>query len=465
MDKSQAVWVTVSYDGLKAYLTVNPNADNVKLAVDDLQKELKENGIIYGIKEEVLGKIVEAHKARELAPKILVAEGLEPFEGEKPKVKYMFNFSAKPGENTKGKTDYRETSNVIQVKQYQILAGKTPMKPTRDGLTVKGEDIQPSPVRDIQLEAGHNVVKRKKKETGDTIYFVSTVNGALQFRDNTLTVNPVLKITGNVNFNVGNIRFNGSVQITGDVLPNFSVEAEGSVAVGGSAFACRLNAKKNIIVTGGIIGKNKGTASAGASMSANYVENASLDALENIIIKNGITGCQLTCDGFIAVENPNARAVSSCLKAAKGISIRNVGSRADHNSKLITGLNPVYEKKILAIMQAMENQITEVKRLEKRYGEEALQQGRLPELPSKEMRIDMEKWKLFKEEIEATKQTLAEREAMIYQYDSKMIIKGTLYPGVYLKIGKYEKTTDREYTNVIITYSPQSNQLEITPAR
>ena len=62
-------------------------------------------------------------------------------------------------------------------------------------------------------------------------------------------------IKGNVDYDYGNIDFNGSVHITGSVLPGFTVKAKGDIVVDKNVEDAYLEAGGDINVKMGISGK------------------------------------------------------------------------------------------------------------------------------------------------------------------------------------------------------------------
>jgi hypothetical protein len=58
-------------------------------------------------------------------------------------------------------------------------------------------------------------------------------------------------------------------------------------------------------------------------------------------------------------------------------------------------------------------------------------------------------------------QRLKQTEEAMYDHEAIIQVKGTLYPRVYLKIGKYKLTTAKEFYKVTIKYSPEDDRLVI----
>lgn len=458
MDDKSNVTVRISPDEYQAFISVSQDP-GVPLNLTELGPLLRKHGVIYGLKREALMNIVDWYRNKVPIEDVLIAEGVKPIEGKPAEVDFKFEMSTKPKEDESGKIDYREISTIINVKKDQLLAVKKRMVKSVNGTTVTGKETKFAEIPDIPLWVGTNV---NKEEKGELSYYSAAVDGALKYELNTLSVFPVLDVAEDVDFNVGNINFKGDVKIGRDVLPDFKVIAEGAISIWGSAIACQLNAGKSIEVRTGIVGKNKGEAVAGENIEANFVENAKLKAKSNILIKNGIIGSEVYCDGTLKVEAPRSRIVGSTLRAAKSIFARNAGSRFDTSTHLITGVDPEKEQEYFKIKQFLDTKINEAKEIEKKYGRQVLEKKQISSSAPQKTRDDLKKWELLRTEIATVIQRLKKSESEMYDYGAIIRIREVLYPRVRIQIGKYNLTTVKEHTNITVRYSPEEDRLVIS---
>jgi len=457
MNDKEGIKITISKDEYNAYMTISEDFKG-EINLTDLGPLLKESGIVLGIKRDMLATIVDRYKKGAIVADIIIAEGTQPSGGVAPAVEYMFEISTKPKENESGKIDYREISKVLNVKQGQVLAIKRKLKQPTNGTTVTGKRTAFPLYEDIAVMTGGHI---EKTETDDFIYYKSAMDGALVFENNMLSICPILDIQEDVDFSVGNIHFKGDVKIGRDILPDFIVEAEGNISIWGSAIACKLKSTGDIDVRSGIVGKNKGDIYADGFISATFVENSTLKSKNDIYVKNGIIGSMVHCDGILKMENSRSRIVGSTIRAAKGIIAHNVGSRFDTSTILITGVIPDKETEYNKIKEHLDARLKEAKDIETRYGRAALENKTTPPTFSNKAREDFNRWDILKSEIQRIFQRLKQTEEEMYDYESVIKIKESLYPRVVLKIGKYSITTTSESTNVTIRYSKDDDRLII----
>jgi len=453
---NNGIVINIADNKLQASLSYTSEKRDISLT--ELIGVIKEEGVISGIKREVLNVVIESIKNGKGLNKIIIAEGAKPFQGEKPSIDYKFTISNKPTVDESGRTNYRELSNIVNVKADQLLAVKRKLKPPINGITVTGERTNFPPIQDIPLIAETNIIKDEQE---NSIFYRAATDGALSFKNNVLSVFPEYKIDDDVDFSVGNIHFKGDVKIGRDILPDFVVSCEGKLLVYGSAIACSISAQLDIDIRGGIVGKNKGEAKSEKNIFATFVENANLYAGEDIVVKNGIIGSEVLCNGYLKIESRKARIVGSSVRAGKGIITYNAGSRFDTSTKIITGIDGDKEKEYFQIKELFNKRIGEAKEIEKRYGRSTLENKNFSSSISPHVKKEIKKWDILRDQIKQIHILLNEKEALMYDYSAIIRVKENLYPRVFLKIGKFEITTSKEYYNVTVKYSEELDRLEI----
>lgn len=62
----------------------------------------------------------------------------------------------------------------------------------------------------------------------------------------------VLDISGDVDLNIGNIDFNGDVNITGNVITGVTIRAMGSIYIGGYVEGAVIKSNKDIVLNKGV---------------------------------------------------------------------------------------------------------------------------------------------------------------------------------------------------------------------
>lgn len=215
----------------------------VPLDTEAVRRLLAENGVTHGIKEDALAAIYQNPSNG----RYLVAEGQspEPATDERVEVVYNMTEEAKPLIHENGTVDYRDLGRFQSVEPGTVLAVKHPGIPGKPGFRVNGEQVEPSPPKVIELEAGHGAAV-----SPDGMSVTATISGRPVFRQTgnryIVSVDPQLVIKGDVNLETGNVDFRGSVQITGNVIEAMKVKATGNVTVGGEVAEAVIEAQGNV---------------------------------------------------------------------------------------------------------------------------------------------------------------------------------------------------------------------------
>lgn len=217
-----------------------------KISPREVVQLLKDKGIVYGINEAAISRVVES--GQEGGQKVLVAVGRPPERSKSATVEYVFQ--KKMVSSGSPLNPYKDAVDQ-SVEIGEVLAIKKEPQEGKAGTNLFGESIIPTPPEDTQILIGDGV-KLIKNET----VAVATIAGrpVLEGRQNKiLKVLPVYTVPGDVDINVGNISFKGDIIIYGNVLEGFQVVAGGNIEVHGNVIQADLNAAGNITVYKNVI--------------------------------------------------------------------------------------------------------------------------------------------------------------------------------------------------------------------
>jgi hypothetical protein len=102
---------------------------------------------------------------------------------------------------------------------------------------------------------------------------VAIVPGQPTVIKNGVKVNPVLDVE-NVDLSTGNLSFEGTVRVSGDVLTGMKMNVGGDVVINGTVEAAEIVAGGSVTVKGGVIGHSEGvTAQAGTTAIASRISS------------------------------------------------------------------------------------------------------------------------------------------------------------------------------------------------
>jgi hypothetical protein len=343
---------------MKGFMTANPpGPGGADLSVDSMKSMLKNNGIVYGVKDEVLESF-ESNPTYGMP--VLVAEGVRPVHGEDARINFAFetDHSKVQLKEKNGRVDFKELNLVQNVVEGQVLAKRVPPDKGSPGRTVTGKVLPAKPGRDVQIDVGKNV---KISEDGSTA--TAAINGQVMLLAGRISVEPVYVVPGDVNLRTGNILFLGTVVVKGNVEDGFSVKAAGNIEIMGNVGKCTLDAEGDVIVHQGITGKSGGYVKSGQGVWAKFIENAHIEAGGYVVVSDGIINSQVDSNLKIVCKGKRATIVGGHLRAAEEINAKTLGSIAGSETILEVGYDPKSKERLAELetqREELDNEMEEV---------------------------------------------------------------------------------------------------------
>jgi len=158
----------------------------------------------------------------------------------------------------------------------------------------------------------------------DGVTILANTAGRLFIRGGCIWVEQALKIRGDVDFSTGNIEFAEDILITGSILDLFKVVSAGTISVGHAVEAADVRAGRDLLVRGGIIGKEKGHCRVKRNVQARFMTNANVRADGDITIDGEATNCHIRCGGRLTIKRGALNAGHAV--ATGGIACHTLGS-------------------------------------------------------------------------------------------------------------------------------------------
>ncbi len=402
-----------------------------EMSKEEFMREFSSRGICYGFDQDAIDDFLEK---RPFCTDFIVAQGKPPRHGHDAEIEYFFNTDprVKPTLLEDGSVDFFHLNTINHCQAGDLLAKLHPADFGEPGTNVKGERIRPRDVRNAQLKFGHNI-----ELSEDKTEIRSQVNGHVTYADGKVFVSNVLEVA-NVDNAVGNIDYDGSVTVTGNVCENFSVKAKGSVEVRGVVEGAHVEAGENIIIARGMNGMHKGDLVAGGNIISKFIENAKVKAkgyveCESILHSEVIAGTEIKVTGkkgFIA----GGRTCATTL-----IEVKNLGSSMGADTVVEVGMDTTVKQTI----QALQKEITELNRQLQQVQpvlDGARQKLQAGVKMTTEQLLQLQKLaKLSKDQHERLDYCMSELEKYQVTTDQstqgQVVVTGEVYPGTKICIG------------------------------
>jgi uncharacterized protein (DUF342 family) len=364
--------LTVSDDALKAFLSITPPAGGAAVSESQIAAALKENEISQDIRK----KAVRAAVASRSADKTLIASGTPPehgvdsvFESLIPEAK-----DSRPKINEDGSVDYHEIGAFITVNAGDKLMRKLPPTSGTNGVDVHGKVLPATPGNDLKFAAGVSGVEVDPEN--DNV-LIAAIGGQPEMVEHGAIVHPVINVK-DAGIETGNIDFDGTVNIAGDVSEGIKIRATGDILIAGMTEGAVLHADGNITIQKGVIGRGEvrnekgepgaGTAqlTSGGSIEARFIENALVQAAENVTVGELVSHSEIVANQHVLVGKKGAKKghiLGGKVQAAMDVSAQVIGSQANVHTHIQVGANPELHKKLTRLKTEHEEMSEEMVKL------------------------------------------------------------------------------------------------------
>jgi uncharacterized protein (DUF342 family) len=350
----------VASDSMSAEVTLTPAYGGRDVVPEDIVSALNEAGVVFGIDMPALQQACAAGEAA----RIVAASAVLPQNGEDARFELLVEVTRDraPHVNEAGLIDFRELGAIPMVEAGEALMRRIPPTPGVGGHDVFGRLIPAIAGRE-QGFAGK--LAGTCLDAADPDVLRAAVKGQPVRVDAGVLVEQVVHVPS-VNMASGNISFDGSVYVEGEVLTGMQVHASGDIVVNGAVDGGLLEAGGNIQVEGGIIAHAK--VRAGGSVSARFVENSQIYAGTTIAIDDMALQSELQALNQIAVgiKSPQrGRLVGGSARAMMLVRAPMLGADAGSVTTVQVGVNPELEARFQALVQLAEKQKADEENLQK----------------------------------------------------------------------------------------------------
>ncbi|WP_299071853.1 DUF342 domain-containing protein [uncultured Paraglaciecola sp.] len=454
----------VTDDQLSAILTVTSEYAGTQVSIESLRKALDESGVKRGISHKRLSNLVK-QSAQALPGEVfeeVVAKGLAPKPGKPshllPLVQNALDRILKPQEESASRVDMRNLGAILCIQKGTKLLRRMPPTKGRNGYTVGGGVLSAKAGDWLKFTPGDGTVISDNDEN----LLLADISGMPKFKDQKMWVDNVFSCKG-VNVGTGNVDYDGSVLVNGDVTEKMIIKASGDVTINGFIESATIHADGDIIITEGAMGKvnDSGTQYSTSLTSKGHIHIQHGQGLDIICQGNVTVGRQLAysrinCQGKVSVgseDKPNGNLFACSIKCQDKVSAGTLGavSGSSLSVDFSEGFNTLVERK-----DTLDELLKQIKQNNYRHME------RMSIINSKFIPKEMQKRvdeanQLFKDETHLL-QWLENKAIEMqdskdkYQSDVQLVGNKRIYPGVIVKLNNRTWRADREYDRANICF-------------
>ena len=354
------VQVHIAPDEMAAEIGLSPAHGGKAVAMEDVKRALVEAGVLFGVDEAALLRACEPG----ICERVLVARGVSAEDGRDTVFEAMIPQAVDrvPQLDENGLIDYREHGSIDSVQAGAPLMRRIPPTAGLVGHSIRGRVLAPRPGRDEPFAAG---LTGAQVASDDPNLLLAAVSGQPVRVKGGIMVEPILRVA-EVNMTTGNIHYDGTVQVDGDVLQGMKVQASGDIVVKGMVDGGLLEAGGDIRVTGGVIAHAR--LRAGGSVSARFAEGAHIYAGTVIALDDMALECDLQSLNQIvigAASPARGRMFGGSATAMMLIKVPLLGSAKAGVTQLVLGANAELQAKYQTLQERIAKEKSIEENLEK----------------------------------------------------------------------------------------------------
>ena len=408
----------ISPDEMECSCSYEPSTvGGTPLTESELQSHLAQYKIREGIVQEAVFSLLDTAASAKSVSGLQLACGSVMVPGEDEHVVLGVSDSNEVDETDDGiagNVDFRHVQSFLNVEVGDLVATVIPPGSGNPGMTVTGKTIPPQPGAPLKLEVGQGVRL-------DDCRLFATAAGRVYLRGHAVSVEDIYEVDGNVDFKVGNITFNGFVEVKGDVLDGFFVKATKGIKVKGNVGVCDIESFGDITFSG-MNGQGVGKIVCGGSIYANFICDTQIECAGDINAEIEIRSSNVKCLGAIMVSKGGV--TGGEYFALAGVECATLGSRTSLRTRVVAGVH-------YGDLEELSGLFNELKLLV--AGFSAAPKGT----------VDMKEF--AKKRAEITERTQEVRSRVYAQCNPKINVKKVLYEGVSITLGLISDNVAEEH--------------------
>lgn len=368
-------------DKMAARLTLIPPFGGAPVTLFQIQLALQEKGVVSGImKNEIEAALKDGY-----ATDRIIAKGLPPVRGFDARFQSLIPEirARKPQVDEHGIADYRNLGQLIVVRPGDPLMCRTPPTEGKKGRGITGQILMPQAGQDIPFASGLQGTEFDQADELDPDHnslLLAAICGQPKLVPNGVMVEPTIDLP-RVDLSTGNMNFEGTINIKGDVNEGMKIHASGDIFVGGTVEAAEIEAGGNIVIKGGVKGHGEHSADANGvpifsariisqgSISAHFAENVYMEAGVDIVIEEFSMNNHLTALNRVMVGKSGGkkgRIIGGITCASSLVKAAVIGSNSGAITKIRTGFNPHLQAQLDALnlkVDANEKELEDIKKI------------------------------------------------------------------------------------------------------
>lgn len=455
----------VSDDRQSASLRIHARGRSSRLEVRSVLRELERDHHLREVDEDALVHAITAATLAEPGdelPEVVVARGRPPERGHDGELVWLGEFFESHAITLPdGSVDhYHHTRRSVY--EGQPLLEIRPPTPGRPGVDVLGEEL-PAPAGQpatLQLQEG----ARFAPDRDDLV--IASRGGTVEFSDGRLGVSELLEVE-DVDYGVGSIDFDGSVRVLGNVAARFGVRGGASVSITGTVENVEVESDGRVQIEGAVMGRGEALLVSGGDMLLASARETEIQCGGRLVVQHELLGCEGEVQEDLVLEK--GRLVGGHWRVGAQVLLSELGSREEVRTRIDLGESAESSRALRRLHRARQRSYERLQEFSRRHAYDLRQAEKSG---TKEPGLESIARRLAALRAEARRarrrELVARRRLRRRRMQSRLLIHGTVFPGVRLAFARGQKVFDVQEEiqgPVTILYDEESDEIQVLRRR
>jgi len=339
-DRPHGLSLEVQPDWSEAWLSLDPLYAIETATHEAIHSFLERTGIVSGLLQEPIEKAAQ----QGFLEREKIAQGEPVCHGQDAWLEYLIpDIDQGPAESEDGSVDFRELNLLVSVPEGTPLMLHHPPTEGQAGKDICGKALQPRKGLEKRLLEGKGTALHPENPH----LLVATQAGKPIRGAQSVRVENLIHLD-EVGVKSGNICFDGSVVVRGNVHSGYRVEAGGDILVQGSVEDAVLEAGGNIQILGSVFGNQKTQLKAKGTIRAHFIQQAQVECQGSLWVCEGLLHSQVRSMGpvLVGINDGKGQINGGQISSAHLIKARILGSPSSTTTTLYIGVDPIVETRL-----------------------------------------------------------------------------------------------------------------------
>lgn len=422
-NNDQEFVINISKDEMEAALIFSKG--NRQIDKETLFAQLYRAGITYGIIEEAANAVIKGILRED---SVIIARGTQAERGVDGRYEFFFRtqLDKKPIVLDDGSVDYKNIDWLESVKKNQKIAYYHEAQEGKEGKTVTGKSIPSRKGKELRMLTGKGFELLDDRKT-----YVAAKTGKIEILNEKILITDMLELD-DVTISTGNIQFDGSVHIRGNVGKGVSISAAKDIIVDGFVEAADLFAEGDIILKKGCNASGQGKIKSGNDVMARFLEGARIHAKGSVKI-NYCMNCEIYAEDKIEV---NGMMVGGFSYAGGGIEVSDIGNDTGVKTLIKVGQSDDFTEREITLDDKISDVEKELELLKKSF-EDFQRKYSVEVRNTNPLYLKLEEAIYTKnQELDKLIEVKADMNKSKQRFEkAKIVIRGTVHEGCLVDIG------------------------------